>query len=63
MLSDVTDMWQHDHNITSNSNPKFKNGKINENENENEILNKKASIQASHVWHFARLQCILKYLT
>ena len=51
MSSDVTDMWQYDCDITSNSDPKFKNRKINQKENEKEILNEKASIQTSHVWH------------
>jgi len=36
----------------SNPNPKFKNRKINEKKSKKEMLNKKASVQGSQLWHY-----------
>ena len=47
MSSDVTDLWQCDHDITLTLTLYFRKKKSNE--NENEILNEKTSIQALYI--------------
>ena len=50
MSSDVTDVWQCDHDITLTLTLSLKR-KINQNQNQNQIFNEKISIQALYVWY------------
>ena len=52
MLSDVTDVWQYDHDITLTLTPAPNKENKRKKEKRKENLNKEASIQTLHIWYY-----------